>query len=66
MPNIKYTCKYCGYMFDTEKDAEYCENLHAHVEGFDLSRIYYKHNYLYPDIIYVKFDNGEIVEYREV
>ena len=65
---ILYQCEYCGTQFNDDKKALECEKLHhAAIEIRNAS--YHKAQSIrdgYPDVLTVKFDNGEVERYKHI
>lgn len=62
----KYKCDYCGTEYKNKSDAQQCESNHK-VDA-QISKCHWL-NYTqdhsgYPQKVYVKFENGNIIEYK--
>lgn len=61
-----YVCEYCNTQFKEKTDAITCENFH-HTPKEIAGASYHRAVSIpdgYPDIVMVKFDNGNIERYR--
>lgn len=61
-----YQCEFCGTKYNSKDKAMKCEKLHHKATGFIDSRYHAAEcdNDGYPDLLEVKFDNGEVRRYR--
>lgn len=55
----KYFCEKCGYKYDTAEEAQRCEDSHGEViiESHVMPGKVYSHQYVLPDIVYIKVRN---------
>lgn len=55
----KYFCEKCGYAYDTAEAAKRCEDSHGEViiESRVMPGKVYGHQYVLPDIVYIKVRN---------
>ena len=62
MPIMKYACKYCGKVYETEGEASQCESKHLHV--VEIMKESYSYAEHYPDVIRMKFSDGREMLYK--
>ena len=57
-----YTCEICNTDYNTEEEAEKCEQTHRTVDA--ISKVIYGNKCLYPSSITVTFDDGKVLEFK--
>ena len=58
-----YICDFCGAEYDNKTDCLLCENKHKMPLSIESKR-YNAFGQKYPSVLYVKMDDGEIIEYK--